>query len=174
MVKQHIFLVGMPGCGKTSIAKKLARKLSCNWIDLDEQICHTTSLSIAQFFEKFGEEKFRELERDTLHIIGKIDPCIVATGGGTPAFYDNMNYINSCGVSVYLEANEKFLLDRLSTKTNERPMFSGLSHEKIQIKISKILAERERFYKQAKYTFKLPVKDLENLIFNELKKDSCI
>ncbi|MCG9880003.1 MAG: AAA family ATPase [Bacteroidia bacterium] len=173
-MKQHIVLVGMPGCGKTSTAKKLARLFKCDWYDLDMLISDSTNKSISQLFEDLGEEKFREIERLELQKWQVDKPSILATGGGTPAFFDNMNYINAIGVSVYLEANEKFLYDRLSSKKDERPMFSGLSEGDIRVKLSKILAQREFFYKKAKYTFKLPIKAIEQLIYKELTRNNSI
>ena len=106
----------MPGSGKTSTGKKLAKQLSWQFIDLDAAIEKQTDKSITELFASLGEPAFRKIEQDTLFHCLPAEPTIIACGGGTPAFEENMLFINKHGLSIYLQANEAFLLDRLRTK----------------------------------------------------------
>ena len=109
----NIFLIGFMGCGKSSLGKRLARRLNYRFVDLDEEIERQTGRSIAEIFSRDGENYFRQLEANILRQIEWSLPTVVATGGGTPCYFDNMNYINNNGVSVYLRMSPKSLAWRL-------------------------------------------------------------
>jgi shikimate kinase len=173
-VQNRIYLIGMPGCGKSSTGKKLAKELNWNWIDLDVLIEKNTGISIAQFFETWGEPAFREEEQKTLFSCQPNEPTVIACGGGTPAFGNNMEFINKHGLSVYLRANESFLWDRLSAKKQTRPLLAGLSEEECRIKITNLLNQRKSFYELAKVQIDLPynsIKTLKNSILSHLESD---
>lgn len=144
-----IFLIGYMGSGKTTLAKKLASKLEIPFIDTDDEIVKEIGMSITEYFQLHGEDKFRELERRHLQKVGQQD-AIVSTGGGSPCFFDNMQWMNDNGVSIYLQMSPKSLFDRLSqSKPNKRPILIGKTEEELFDFISEKLIEREPFYKQA-------------------------
>lgn len=159
----RIYLIGMPGCGKSSTGKKLARQLQWEWIDLDQHIEEKAGMSIANIFEKEGEIAFRAIEQETLFHCNPSLPTIISCGGGTPAFGNNMEFINNNGLSVYLKANERFLCTRLAAKNSTRPLFKGLTAEDCSLKVTKLLSERKKFYEQAKLHIELPIRSINNL-----------
>lgn len=156
VVLSRIYLIGMPGCGKSSHGKKLAKQLQWDWIDLDSLIEANTGTTIMHIFESRGEKAFRQIEQETLFKCNPISPTVIACGGGTPSYSNNMDFINKNGLSIYLAANESFLWHRLSAKNTIRPLFKGLSEEDCKIKITKLLTERIYFYEQAQLHLKLP------------------
>ena len=165
----RIYLIGMPGCGKTSTGKKLAKHLNWQFIDLDSRLIDQTGKSIAELFETIGEPAFRKIEQAVLFSCLPQEPSIIACGGGTPAFEENMSFINKNGLSIYLKANERFLWDRLRMKNQDRPLFKGLSESEIKIKIAKLLSDRCKYYEQAKLQITLPYSDINTLVNNILE-----
>lgn len=144
-----IFLIGYMGSGKTTLAKKLASKLELPFIDTDDEIVKEIGMSITEYFQLHGEEKFRELEREQLLKTAQQN-AIVSTGGGSPCFFDNMQWMNENGISVYLQMSPKSLFDRLSqSKPNKRPILIGKTEEELFNFITEKLTEREPFYQQA-------------------------
>ncbi|MBB2952662.1 MULTISPECIES: shikimate kinase [Sphingobacterium] len=144
-----IFLIGYMGSGKTTLAKKLASKLELPFIDTDDEIVKEIGMSITEYFQLHGEEKFRELERKQLLKTAQQN-AIVSTGGGSPCFFDNMQWMNENGISVYLQMSPKSLFDRLSqSKPNKRPILIGKTEEELFNFITEKLTEREPFYQQA-------------------------
>lgn len=144
-----IFLIGYMGSGKTTLAKKLASKLELPFIDTDDEIVKEIGMSITEYFQLHGEEKFRELERKQLLKTAQQN-AIVSTGGGSPCFFDNMQWMNENGISVYLQMSPKSLFDRLSqSKLNKRPILIGKTEEELFNFITEKLTEREPFYQQA-------------------------
>ncbi|MGJ1323734.1 shikimate kinase [Sphingobacterium faecium] len=166
-----IFLIGYMGSGKTTLAKKLANKLELPFIDTDDEIVKEVGMSITEYFQLHGEEKFRALEREHLQKIAQQE-AIVSTGGGSPCFFDNMQWMNENGISVYLQMTPKALFDRLSqSKPNKRPILIGKTDEELFNFISEKLVEREPFYKQAHLIIdqiNTPVEDLVVLLKNHI------
>jgi shikimate kinase len=158
----------MPGCGKTSTGKKLAKHLNWQFIDLDSRLIDQTGKSIAELFETIGEPAFRKIEQAVLFSCLPQEPSIIACGGGTPAFEENMSFINKNGLSIYLKANERFLWDRLRMKNQDRPLFKGLSDTEIKIKIAKLLTDRGKYYEQAQLQIVLPYSGINTLVNNIL------
>ena len=147
-----IFLIGFMGSGKTTWGRKLAQRTGWTFIDLDEQITTQIGQSIPAYFAQYGEAAFRELERTTLQQLDLSSPTIVSTGGGTPCFFNNMEWMNQHGKTVYLRLPAKTLWDRL-TKSNisSRPALHGLSGDQLLAHIQTRLAEREPHYNNASY-----------------------
>ncbi|MEN5087615.1 shikimate kinase [Sphingobacterium faecium] len=166
-----IFLIGYMGSGKTTLAKKLANKLELPFIDTDDEIVKEVGMSITEYFQLHGEEKFRALEREHLQKIAQHE-AIISTGGGSPCFFDNMQWMNENGISVYLQMTPKALFDRLSqSKPNKRPILIGKTDEELFNFISEKLVEREPFYKQAHLIIdqiNTPVEDLVVLLKNHI------
>jgi shikimate kinase len=145
-----IFLIGFMGCGKSTLGKKLSAKLDYKLIDLDHQIERLTGGSVADYFAAHGEEVFRKLESETLKTHPYPDNCVIATGGGTPCFYDNMDWMNENGVTIYIEMTPANLAKRLEKGMAKRPLLKDLTLEGVVHFIEKKLAEREGFYSMAK------------------------
>lgn len=157
-----IFLIGFMGCGKTTIANMLSYELKFPVIDLDITIEESQKMSIAKIFSRKGEEQFRKIESRELRKINDHE-AIVACGGGTPCYHDNMDWINENGLSVYLKVKEQKLFERLSRVKNTRPMIAGMSDKQLKEFIRNKMKERETFYMQAKI-----IAALDEMSFDEL------
>ena len=146
-----IFLTGFMGCGKSTIGKKLAAYLRYDFTDLDKLIEKEAGMSIAEYFEKYGEERFRELERDVLQQGTFADNTVVATGGGAPCYHDNMEWMNREGKVISLHLEPKALANRLKHSKTERPLLKGVNEEEMIAFITEKLASREDYYRQAHF-----------------------
>jgi len=159
-----IFLIGYMGSGKTTIGRKLANKMNLPFIDLDDEIVKQIGMPIAQYFTSNGEANFRALERQFLQELN-LEEAIVSTGGGTPCFYDNIQWINENGISLYLKMTPKSLWDRLSkSDIKKRPILKGLTGASLLQFIETKLDEREPFYNQAHIVFDKLDRNLEEII----------
>ena len=144
-----IYLIGFMGSGKTSVGKKLARKLNFAFVDLDNEIEKSVSCSVSEYFDKYGESKFREIEQSLLKESFKYTKAVISTGGGTPCFFENISLINNNGLSIYLKAESKLLSQRLFNAKQKRPLIKDKNKDELDIYIEKLLSERENFYQQA-------------------------
>jgi len=142
----------MMGSGKTTIGKGLSKMLNLPFYDLDDLIEKKSGLSVSDYFGKYGEDSFRMLEKECLHLTSVLEGAVISTGGGTPCFFDNMEVINNCGISFYLKANEKLLHSRLKESKSKRPLISDLTEDQLIENIMGLLTKRESFYLKAKYT----------------------
>jgi shikimate kinase len=145
-----IFLIGFMGSGKTTFGKKLAASLNCPFFDLDHQMEAIVSQSIPEYFAAKGEESFRELEKQTLQEHGYPETCVISCGGGTPCFYDNMDWMNQNGVTIFLDMPALALAKRLEKGKHKRPLLAGLDEAGLLSFIETKLAERLPFYIKAK------------------------
>jgi len=140
----------MPGSGKTTIGKELAKQLNADFIDLDSYIIAKEKLSIPQIFKTKGETYFRRAETTALtELLTKKKPGVVALGGGTPCFNGNMQRMNESGKTVYLIAPVAVLARRIEADITIRPLFNKLNGDKLEEKIASMLAHRKQFYGQA-------------------------
>lgn len=139
--------------GKTSKGKKLARKLEFDFIDLDEEIERKEGQNITTIFEVKGEAYFRQLEADVLRRIPESTKAVIALGGGTPCFHENMKYVNERGTSIYIKRAATTILGRLRQNKAKRPLVAKLTDEELKAFISENLEKREAFYKKATLTF---------------------
>ncbi len=146
-----LFLIGMMGSGKTYWAKQLAVALGINWLDLDATIEAETQLSIKQIFETKGEEWFRQKENETLHQLETYNNLVIATGGGTPCFFNNMQWMNSHGTTIFLNESLEVLVKRLSKEKAHRPLIKNFNDDELKAFLEKKLEERKPFYSQANY-----------------------
>lgn len=144
-----IFLVGFMGSGKSHVGIKLADYLYCPFTDLDQQIEAYTQKSIKTTFAEDGEAWFRLIERRVLHNTMYKIPGIVATGGGTACFFDNMDWMNKHGVVIFLDPTEEVLQQRLWKGRTKRPLLNGLSMNSLQAFIHQKMKERRPFYEKA-------------------------
>jgi len=144
-----IFLIGFMGCGKSTLGRKLATKLGYDLIDLDHQIEKNTGSTVADYFSIHGEDAFRKMESDTLKNFAYPKNCVIATGGGTPCFFDNIDWMNEYGTTIYIEMPALALAKRLESGIAKRPLLRNLTPEGLIEYIENKLAEREKFYQKA-------------------------
>lgn len=135
--------------GKTTLAKKISKEYNIEYIDLDEYIENKYSMTISEIFNKFGEEYFRKIESNSLKEINK--NVIISTGGGTPCYHNNMEYMNTIGITIYVYCDSEILLKRLFNNKNSRPLLSNKSYDEIQLFFKKSFYNREQIYNQCKY-----------------------
>jgi shikimate kinase len=144
-----IFLIGFMGSGKTTLGRKLASRMGYEFIDLDHKLEQQVELSIAEYFQLFGEDAFRKLESEVLKKSIYPQNAIISTGGGLPCFFDNMDWMKANGKSVYIKLSPKTLADRLETGKEERPLLQDKHGDALVNFIEQKLEEREKFYSQA-------------------------
>lgn len=149
----RIFLTGYMGAGKTTLGKAFARELNVPFIDLDWYIEERFHKTIRELFAERGEASFRELERTMLHEVADFEDVIISTGGGTPCFFDNMEYMNRCGQTVFLDVSPDVLFQRLRIATHQRPILQGKTDEELRTFIVEALGKRTPYYEKATYRF---------------------
>lgn len=168
-----IYLIGFMGSGKTTLAKKLAKKLNREFVDLDHMMEKDTGMSIPEYFDKYGESKFRELEKETLLNSFKSPNSIIATGGGTPCFFDNMDQMLENGLVIYLNLSAKALHTRLiQTNIRERPALQGLSGNELLKFIEKKLEERRAYYERAHHHINPLENPIDSIVMLSQRKNT--
>lgn len=145
----RIYLVGMPGSGKTTLGKALAKNLQIPFLDLDASIEMSERMSIPDIFEKKGEDYFRQRESQSVNRTKTMSNAIFATGGGAPCFHDNMAFMNEHGLTIYFKVSPEELSHRLM-KNNDRPLLKGKSGEELVEELKKKMEERAPYYEEAK------------------------
>ena len=163
-MNNRIVLVGYSGAGKSTIAKKIAAHLNFTMLDTDKMLEEKYHISVYDCFEKYGEESFRKLEYNILVDALKCENVVIATGGGTPCFFDAMKKINESSFSIYIELSPKSLTQRLLHAKVARPLTKNKTEDELLEFVTKNLSLREPFYKQAKLTLKGENFDLTDLI----------
>ena len=155
----RIILIGYMGAGKTTVGKALAKELGVPFYDLDWYIESRMRKTVAQIFAEKGEEGFRKIEHNMLHEIAEFEDVIVSCGGGTPCFFDNIDYMNQQGPVIYLKAEPEVLYKHLVMSKNDRPLLRGKSPEQLITFIREQLEKREPFYSKARYTLDVSLLD---------------
>lgn len=150
---RRIFLIGYMGSGKTTLGKAFSQAMRLQFIDLDWYIEERFHKTIREIFAEKGEAGFRELEKRMLHEVGDFENVLVAAGGGTPCFFDNMDYMNSMGDTVFLDVAPKVLFRRLKIAKTKRPLLADKTDDELMNVITGALKERLPFYSRAKYRF---------------------
>lgn len=149
-LKQHVFLTGFMGSGKTTAGKVLAPLLKTRFFDLDEYLEKKEGRDIPTIFEEDGEETFRKLETNYLKDLLKLkDPHIISLGGGTVCFNNNLDAIKKNGTLVYIELPVPVLAERIQESKTTRPLLKSLPSVELIKNIEEILSERKKFYEQA-------------------------
>lgn len=144
-----VFLIGYMGAGKTTLGKALAGKLKVPFIDMDAVLEQREGKSISRLFEELGEDGFRKKERNALQASVFPENFVMATGGGAPCFYDNMDWMNREGLTVYLRAQPEEIARRLEDQRQQRPLLRTVKKEDLAGFIGQRIAQREGFYMQA-------------------------
>lgn len=151
MAADKIFLIGMMGAGKTYWAQKMAKWNKCVGYDLDSLIEMNEEKTIAEIFEEEGEEYFRKVEAKILRWFKEKKKFIIATGGGTPCFQENMSWMKKEGLVIWLDPSLEVLVNRLSLEKQQRPLIASLNDSEITAFIENKLVERHSYYAQAHY-----------------------
>ncbi len=140
------------GSGKSTVGKELAQTLNLQFIDLDSYIEERNFKTIPEIFASEGEDGFRKAEQKALHEVSEFENIVIATGGGAPCFFDNMDHIKKTGTSLYLEGSPRILAERLMNSKTERPLIKGKTEEELIAFIDETLAKRNNWYKRADVT----------------------
>ena len=149
----RIFLIGYMGAGKTTLGKAFAREMNLSFVDQDWYIEERFHKTVQEIFAERGEQGFRELERQMLHEIAEFEDVVISTGGGAPCFYDNMEFMNQKGETIFLNVAPDVLFSRLKIASQNRPILRGKTNEELKAFIAKALEKRAPFYSKAKYIF---------------------
>jgi shikimate kinase len=161
-----IFLIGLPGSGKTTLGKQLAEKLNLSFVDLDGAIERQEGQTISEIFEKKKENYFRDLESAILkRYCSSEDQFVMATGGGTPCFHNNIELMSQSGKTIFLDLPAKEIAYRLSkTNLSERPLFAKMNDEGLKDKIEFLRSQRITFYRRAQLVFQEPIISVEEIM----------
>jgi len=161
----RIYLIGYMGCGKSTLGKRLAKHLNLQFVDMDHYIEMRNHKTVPQIFAEEGEPEFRKKERKALEELADFSDIVIATGGGAPCFFDNIDLMNSTGTTIYMNIDPAILADRLMHSKTERPLIKGKSKKELTDFIDEMLKKRNPFYSQAKFQITEPDIDL-NVIQN--------
>lgn len=156
---RRIILIGYMGSGKTTVGKALSKETGMMFYDLDWYIESRMRKTVAQIFAEKGEEGFRKIEHNMLHEVAEFENVIISCGGGTPCFFDNIDYINQQGEVVYLKATPEVLYRHLLMGKVERPLIKNKTPEELVAYITEQVAKREEFYNKARYTLDVSLMD---------------
>jgi len=164
--KRNIFLIGMPAAGKTYWGKQIATWYGLPFIDLDVFIAEQEKASVSALFATYGEKGFREREEKQLKKIIKTAPpiTIIACGGGTPCFADNMKLLKHAGIVIYLQADTSQLLKHIEAATEARPLLNNRGD--LGAYLDDVLEKRRNYYEQAHHI--LQITDISRFTFEQI------
>lgn len=148
-----IFLIGYMGSGKTTLGRGVESRAHVSFIDLDDYIEEREGMTVSEIFNARGEDGFRKAERECLAELAAKENLLVACGGGTPCFFDNMEVMNNSGTTVWLDASVDKLHARLAEARSKRPLIAGKNDDELREFIVDSLEKRRPFYSRAKYRF---------------------
>lgn len=155
----RIIIIGYMGAGKTTVGKALARELGLTFYDLDWYIEGRMRKTVPQIFAEKDEEGFRKIENAMLHEVAEFEDIVLSCGGGTPCFFDNMEYLNRQGDTVYLKATPDVLYKHLKMGKTERPLLKNKTKEEMYRFIEEQLVQREPYYIKAKNVIDVSLMD---------------
>ncbi len=166
----RIILIGYMGAGKTTVGKALAKALGVTFYDLDWYIETRMHRTVKQIFDQEGEEGFRRIEHNMLHEVAEFENVVLSCGGGTPCFFDNIDYMNRQGQVVYLKASPDVLYQHLQMGKSVRPLLLNKTPDEVKAFIVDQLAYREQFYSKANHTLDVNLLDNYDKINITVKK----
>jgi shikimate kinase len=150
---KRIFLIGYMGSGKTTIGKLVAARLGYGFVDMDTHIEEKLFKTVSQIFAEKGEAEFRLLEQKCLHEVAEFEDVVISTGGGAPCFFDNIEFMNAQGITIYLKLTAAELAERLELiGVSKRPLLANRKGEELRQFIAEGLEKREPFYNKATYS----------------------
>jgi len=152
----RIYLIGYMGSGKSTLGKRLAKHAGMDFIDLDKHIEEQNCQTIPRMFKTEGEDIFREKERKALEEVSEFDNVVIATGGGAPCFFNNMELMNRTGITIYLDVDPEILAERLVLSKTVRPLIHGKTRQELVDFIAENLGKRRSFYEQSRYRINNP------------------
>lgn len=147
------------GAGKTTVGKALAKELNLMFYDLDWYIESRMRKTVKEIFDERGEEGFRVIERNMLHEVAEFENVVISCGGGTPCFFDNIDYMNQQGDTIYLQASPEVLAGHLKMGKSVRPLLLGKTDEQLMEYIKESLDKRNPYYKKAKHILNVDLMD---------------
>lgn len=156
---KRIILIGYMGAGKTTVGRALAKELGLDFYDLDWYIENRRRKKIPQIFADEGEEGFRRIEYNMLHEVAEFEDIVLSCGGGTPCFFDNIDYMNQQAQVVYLRCSPEVLHGHLLMGKTERPLLKGKTPDELIAFIKEQLNTREPFYAKARYQLDVSLMD---------------
>ena len=156
---RRIILIGYMGAGKTTVGKALAKELHMPFYDLDWYIESRMHKTVKAIFDERGEAGFRKIEHNMLHEVAEFEDIIISCGGGTPCFFDNIDYMNRQGETVYLKATPEVLYGHLKMGKTIRPLLLNKTADEVQVFIREQLTQREPYYSKAKYVLDVNLLD---------------
>lgn len=156
---RRIILIGYMGAGKTTVGKALAKELRMPFYDLDWYIESRMHKTVKAIFDERGEAGFRKIEHNMLHEVAEFEDIIISCGGGTPCFFDNIDYMNRQGETVYLKAMPEVLYGHLKMGKTIRPLLLNKTADEVQVFIREQLAQREPYYSKAKHVLDVNLLD---------------
>lgn len=148
----RVYIIGFMGSGKTTTGMKLAAMLGWSFTDLDKRIEEYTGMKIPDIFSGRGENYFREVESELLRGLRAFSRIVISTGGGTPVYGDNMDFMLETGLTLYLKLTPGQLASRLPGSNDERPLIKDLTGEGLLSFIQEKLSFREKWYNKAELT----------------------
>ena len=146
---RRVFLIGYMGSGKTTLGRAFAKATGLSFIDLDWYIEERAHRTVSQLFTEEGEDGFRRIERRMLHEVSEFEDVVIACGGGTPCFYDNMDYMMETGITVYLDASQDILFRRLKVASANRPLLKEKTDTELREFIAEGVESRMKWYSKA-------------------------
>ena len=156
---RRIILIGYMGAGKTTVGKALAKELRMPFYDLDWYIESRMHKTVKAIFDERGEAGFRQIEHNMLHEVAEFEDVIISCGGGTPCFFDNIDYMNRQGETVYLKATPEVLYGHLKMGKTIRPLLLNKTADEVQVFIREQLTQREPYYNRAKHVLDVNLLD---------------
>jgi shikimate kinase len=162
--QMRIYLLGFMGSGKSTIGKKLSAYTGLQFIDMDNYIEKRNYKTVPQIFAEEGEAEFRKKERKALEELSEFQNVIIATGGGAPCFFDNMELMNNTGVTVYLNMSPEILAARLMDSKTDRPLISGKSEKELIEYINETLNTRNEYYKKSQFQITDPDTGMDEMM----------
>ena len=160
----RIYIVGYMGAGKTTAAKRIANRLGWEVADTDALFEEKYKISVDDFFQKYDEPLYRKLESQVLKSTETMEHTIISTGGGTACYFDNMEWMNQHGLTVFMRISPKAAVERVLHSRHKRPLARGKSETDLMEFVSQHYAARLPFYEQAKITVKSEDFDLDGFM----------